>query len=81
MVAPMETHASGFLTTPSQAPKVFTMLIVPGGLGTRLSGTPRPARSYGVTWLPQRRPTSLGFDQGNCSVLSLVRSGVGTQWL
>jgi hypothetical protein len=29
MVAPLETHASGFLTAPSQAPKVFTFHGVP----------------------------------------------------
>jgi hypothetical protein len=31
MVAPLETHASGFLTALSQAPKVFTLHGVPGG--------------------------------------------------
>jgi hypothetical protein len=30
MVDPLVTHASRFLTTPSQAPKVFTVRVVPG---------------------------------------------------
>jgi hypothetical protein len=33
MVAPLETHASGFLTAPSQAAKVITLCGVSGGLG------------------------------------------------
>jgi hypothetical protein len=33
MVAPLEMHTSGFLTTPSQAPKVFTLRGMPGGGG------------------------------------------------
>jgi hypothetical protein len=37
MVAPLETHAFGFLIVPSQAPKVFTMRVVQGG-GGRGSG-------------------------------------------
>jgi hypothetical protein len=40
MVAPLEMHASGFLTMPSQAPNVFTLRGVPGGPGPHLSGTP-----------------------------------------
>jgi hypothetical protein len=40
MVAPLETHASGFLTAPSQVPKVFTLHGMPRGPGTRLSETP-----------------------------------------
>jgi hypothetical protein len=30
MVAPLEMHASRFLTAPSQAPKVFTLRGMPG---------------------------------------------------
>jgi hypothetical protein len=83
MVAPLEMHTSGFLTTPSQAPKVFTLRGMPGGggLGTHLSGSPRPPQSYSATSLPQPRPTLLGSGQGSCSILGLVRLGVGTQWL
>jgi hypothetical protein len=40
MVAPLEMHASGFLSAPSQAPKVFSLRGVPRGLRTHLSGTP-----------------------------------------
>jgi hypothetical protein len=81
MAAPMETLAPGFLTVLSQAPKVFTLCARDGSPGTRLSGTSRPPWSYGATWLPQPRPTSLGSSQGSCSILSLVRSGAGAQWL
>jgi hypothetical protein len=81
MVAPLETHASGFLTALSQAPKVFTLHGVPGGLGTRLSETPQPSWSYGAMRTPQPRPTSLGSDKGRCSILGLVCSRAGTQWL
>jgi hypothetical protein len=42
MVAPLEMHASEFLTVPSQAPKVFALCGVLGGLGTHRSGTPQP---------------------------------------
>jgi hypothetical protein len=49
MVVPLETHTSGFPTVSSQAPKVFTVQAMPGGLRTRLSGTPQPTRSYGAT--------------------------------
>jgi hypothetical protein len=73
MIDPLETHASGFLTASSQAPKVFTLRGMPGGSGTLLFGTPRPPRSYGATQLPQPKPTSLGSDQGSCSVPDLVR--------
>jgi hypothetical protein len=34
MVAPLEMHASRFLTAPNQAPKVFTVCGVPGGPGS-----------------------------------------------
>jgi hypothetical protein len=42
MVAPLEMHASEFLTTPSQAPKssLCTSYREGGGLGARLSGIP-----------------------------------------
>jgi hypothetical protein len=40
MIAPLESHTSGFLAVPSQAPKVFTLRGVPEDLGTRLSKTP-----------------------------------------
>jgi hypothetical protein len=52
MVAPLESHASRFLTVPSQASKVFTLCGVPKDLGTHLSGTPRPPQSYGATRVP-----------------------------
>jgi hypothetical protein len=60
MVALLETHASGFLTAPSQAPKAFTLRGMPGGPGAGLSRTPRPPRSYGAMWLPQPKPSLLG---------------------
>jgi hypothetical protein len=40
MIAPLETHASGFLTAPSQTPKVFTLRGMLRGLSTHLSETP-----------------------------------------
>jgi hypothetical protein len=52
MVAPLEMHAFRFLTASNQVPKVFTLHGMLEGLGTRLSGTPRPPQSYGATWLP-----------------------------
>jgi hypothetical protein len=44
MVAPLEMHTSGFLTTPSQAPKVFTLRGMPGG-GSRNSPIREPTTS------------------------------------
>jgi hypothetical protein len=46
-------------------PKVFTLRNMPEDLGTHLSGTPRPPRSYGAMRLPQPRPSSMGSDQGS----------------
>jgi hypothetical protein len=63
MVAPLEMQFSGFLTAPSQAPRVLTLRGVLGvgvGLGTHLSGTQRPPQNYGVTRFPQPRHTLLG---------------------
>jgi hypothetical protein len=40
MIAPLESHTSGFLTALSQAAKVFTLHGVLEDLGTHLSETP-----------------------------------------
>jgi hypothetical protein len=42
MVAPLEMHASEFLTALSQAPKVFTVCIMSGGGGVQELTCPRP---------------------------------------
>jgi hypothetical protein len=81
MVAPLEKLIPGFLTAPSQTPKVYTLRGVPRGPRTHLSRTPRPPWSYGATLLPQPRPTLPGSGQGSCSIPGLIRSGAGTPWL
>jgi hypothetical protein len=40
MVAPLEKLTSGFLTAPSQTPKIYTLRGMPGGPRTHLSGIP-----------------------------------------
>jgi hypothetical protein len=49
MVAPLDMHASRFLTMASQAPKVFTLHGVPGGGGVRELAYPRPHDLHGAT--------------------------------
>jgi hypothetical protein len=51
MVDPLVTHAFGFLTTLSLAPKVFTLhgVSMGGGLGTRLSETSQPPQNHSAT--------------------------------
>jgi hypothetical protein len=48
MVAPLETHGSGFLIVLSQAPKVFTVRVVRGGGGVWELTCPRPHDLHGA---------------------------------
>jgi hypothetical protein len=76
MVAPLETHASGFLTMLSQVPKVFTLHGVPSGSGNSAVRDPLTSMKLRchTTSLAQTHLTGVRLSELLCSGSSALRS-------